>query len=75
MINLYRVINPKNGRTPSQNFLVQLNIIHEAINDDKSKNIIINAQTNEYLKLQNVHPTCFEACPPLKQRKNIEKLA
>ena len=41
MINLYRVFNPKNGRTPSQNFLVQLNIIHEAINDDKSKNIII----------------------------------
>ena len=35
LINLYRVFNPQNGRTALENFVVQLNIIHEAINNDK----------------------------------------
>ena len=46
LINLYRVFNPQNGRTPLQNFQAQLRIITQAIAQYKSKNIIITGDFN-----------------------------
>ena len=46
LINLYRVFNPQNGRSPLNNFEIQLRIINQAILDDPSRNIIITGDFN-----------------------------
>ena len=46
LVNLYRVFNPQNGRTPTENFIAQLQLIKNAITQDPSKNIIITGDFN-----------------------------
>ena len=46
LINLYRVFNPQNGRTQTENFLNQLQLIKNAITQDSSKNVILTGDFN-----------------------------
>ena len=46
LVNLYRVFNPQNGRSPFVNFETQLQKINEAIINDQTRKIIIMGDFN-----------------------------
>ena len=46
LINLYRVFNPQNGRTQTENFEAQLAKIEIAINNDCNRNVVVVGDFN-----------------------------
>jgi hypothetical protein len=56
LINVYRVFNPQNGRTATENFKNQLQIIVNSILSDPAKNIIVTGDFN----LDDVKKFCID---------------